>query len=333
LEWVALHADYYSALSGQQHMIGDLLKQLIIALGRYIRYHVSRVFGLNDPAIPVTTEPAKSADRDVQQPTRVDLLDDRIGLDAAYLEPLAWPTYRNDQPAAELETDPLYKLWRTTRRGHKWSQYFSIYREVFGPLTSSSQRILEIGVDRGASLELWKRYFSHPDTSIVGIDIDPACSKFDAPNEKRHVRIGSQNDANFLNSVVAEFGPFDLIIDDGSHVSSDVIVSFNYLFASGLKDSGIYFVEDLHSGYWTGWRDSRKSFLDVCAELVEHMHAHYRVPEPGNKFFSTKPSDNAMIAIEVPKITTMVREIRFFDSIVAIYKARQEYVPYYLRMD
>jgi hypothetical protein len=322
------HAGYYLALSGRQDMIGDLLKQLIIALGRYIRYHVSRVLGLKEPAMPVTADSPKYGET-----ARPDALADRAGLDASYLEPLAWPTYRNDQPAAVLETDPLFSLWKSTRGGHKWSQYFSIYREVFDSLTSSPQRILEIGVYRGASLDLWKRYFSHPDTSIVGIDIDPACTQFDAPNEKKHVRIGSQNDAKFISRVVAEFGPFDLIIDDGSHISSDVIGSFNYLFASGLKDSGIYFVEDLHAGYWTGWRDSRKSFLDLCAELVEHMHAHYRIPEPGNKFFNARPSDNEMISIKVPKITTMIKEIRFFDSIVAIYKTRQEYVPYYLRME
>jgi hypothetical protein len=314
-------------------MIGDLLKQLIIALGRYIRYHVSKVAGLQKPPTAVVTEANKLSEADALPSNRVDALSDRVALDTSYLEPFQWPTYRKDEPPASLHSDPLYKLWISTRGGHKWSQYFSVYREVFGPLTSMPQRILEIGVYRGASLDLWKQYFSHPDTAIVGIDIDPACSQFDAPHNKRHVRIGSQNDAAFLKSVVTEFGPFDLIIDDGSHVSSDVIVSFNNLFGPGLKDSGIYFVEDLHASYWTGWRDSRKSFLDISAELIEHMHAHYRIAEPGNRFFSTKPSDNELISIEVPKITPMIREIRFFDSIVAIYKARQEFVPYYLRMD
>jgi hypothetical protein len=29
----------------------------------------------------------------------------------------------------------------------------------------------------------------------------------------------------------------------------------------------------------------------------------------------------------------MINEIRFFDSIVAIYKTRREYIPYYLRTE
>jgi hypothetical protein len=37
-----------------------------------------------------------------------------------------------------------------------------------------------------------------------------------------------------------------------------------------------------------------------------------------------------MAALEVPVITTMIREIRFFDSMVAIYKTRRQHIPYYL---
>jgi hypothetical protein len=40
-----------------------------------------------------------------------------------------------------------------------------------------------------------------------------------------------------------------------------------------------------------------------------------------------------MAALEVPLITTMINEIRVFDSVVVIYKTRREYVPYYLRTE
>jgi hypothetical protein len=69
----------------------------------------------------------------------------------------------------------------------------------------------------------------------------------------------------------------------------------------------------------------------MCKELLEHMHAHYRRASAA-AFFIDKPSDQPMIALEVPLITTMIKEIRFFDSIVAIYKTRREYIPYYLRL-
>jgi len=165
---------------------------------------------------------------------------------------------------------------------------------------------------------------------IVGVDIDANCKRYDAPADGIHVRIGSQDDPAFLEKVVAEFGRFDLIIDDGSHQSSHIIGTFNYLFAYGLKETGIYFVEDLHANYWRGWRDSRKSFLDICKELLEHMNAHYQDTPPG-AFLVEKPSAQPMDALLVPAITTMIEEIRFFDSIVAIYKAKLETVPFLVR--
>jgi hypothetical protein len=261
---------------------------------------------------------------------RIDALSNDVGLDPAYERPIQWPSYRKNVPAEEILSDSLYQLWATTSHGHKWTHYFAAYQAVFGPRRAEPMRILEIGVLDGSSLRLWKRYFTHPDTIIVGIDIQPGCIQFDAPADGIRVRIGSQADGAFLKRVVQEFGPFDLIIDDGSHQSSHIIASFNHLYSQGLKSSGIYFVEDLHANYWHPWRDSKRSFLDMCKELLEHMHAHYRGAPPA-AFLVDNPSDQPMAALEVPLITTMIKEIRVFDSIVAIYKTNREYIPYYLR--
>jgi len=307
-------------------MLGDVLKQLVVALGRFGRFHAARILRLNEPKASVAPN-APGESMPAEQ--AIDALNDQVGLDAQYLRPYRWLSYREDVVPEELSSDPLYQLWTGTSGGHKWTQYFAVYRDVFGSLTSRPMRILEIGVLNGAGLRLWRRYFSHPDTVVVGIDIEPACARFDSPNEGIRVRIGSQADPKFLQKLIEEFGPFDLIIDDGSHRSSHMIASFNCLFADGLKESGLYFVEDLHANYWPAWRDTRRSFLDVCKELVEHMHAHYQQGSP-ELFLVAKASYQSMAALEVPIITTMIREIRFFDSIVAIYKTRRQYIPYYL---
>ena len=312
-----------------QLMIGSLLKELFPALGRFMRYHAARVFpGLGTPGTPaVSAAPTAAATAGVAS---IVALNDTAGLDPKYLRPVQWPCYRTDVPSPEVASNELFKLWTTIPGGHKWTHYFPIYQAIFGPRCTEPLRVLEIGVLRGASLRLWRQYFNNPKSIIVGVDIDSACAKFDAPREGIHVRIGSQADAVFLKQVVQEFGPFDLIIDDGSHHSSHIIASFNHLFSDGLKDGGIYFVEDLHANYWHPWRDSRKSFLDVCKELLEYMHAHYRSAPPA-AFMIEKASDQPSATLEVPLITPMIDEMRFFDSIVAIYKRRREYVPYYLR--
>jgi hypothetical protein len=303
-------------------MIGSLLKRLFPALSRFVWDRTRRIFRPASPAGAAVPEPD----------ARIEASSTGIGLDPKYERPVQWPSYRiDDVPPPEILADPLYQLWAATGHGHKWTQYFAIYEAVFGSRRKEPLRILEIGVLRGSSLRLWKRYFTHPETLIVGIDIEPQCIQFDAPADGIRVRIGSQADALFLKGVVEEFGPFDLIFDDGSHRSSHMIASFNDLFSEGLKDTGIYLVEDLHANYWSPWRDSRRSFLDLCKELLELMHAHYQVA-PSAAFMITKPSDQPMAALEVPLITTMIKEIRFFDSIVAIYKTRRSYIPYSLFM-
>ena len=234
-------------------------------------------------------------------------------------------------PPRELSEDALYQLWRSTAGGHKWSHYFAVYEAVFAARRTSPLRVLEIGVHHGAGLQLWRRYFAHPETLIVGIDISADCRRYDAPASGIRVRIGSQSDPAFLAAVVAEFGPFDLIIDDGSHHTTDQIASFNQLFGAGLTDQGIYLVEDLHANYWLPWRDSANSFIDLCKLLVERMHEHYRRTSHA-VFFPQQRSRVDLAAIDVPAITPMLGEIRFFDSIVAIHKRQRRHVPYYMQV-
>ncbi len=301
-------------------MIGGLLKQVVKALGISVYYHGSRLFRRQGPRPPQPNA--------VVTPEQISRLDRNIGLDPAYERVIPWHTERTDLLAVDIASNPIFRLWQETPQGHKWTHYFEAYQATFDSRRGAPMKILEIGVMHGASLRLWKKYFQHPQTSIIGIDIDPACAQFDAASERIHVRIGSQADSAFLEGVVREFGPFDLIIDDGSHHSSHMIKSFNCLYALGLKDDGIYFVEDLHANYWLPWRDSTKSFLDFCKDLLELMHAHYR--QADLSAWLREAQSSARLVLEVPEITTMIKEIRFFDSMVAIYKTRRAQMPRYI---
>jgi hypothetical protein len=44
----------------------------------------------------------------------------------------------------------------------------------------------------------------------------------------------------------------DFILDDGSHIMSHQITSFETLFP-WLKDGGVYACEDTHTSIWGGW--------------------------------------------------------------------------------
>ena len=60
---------------------------------------------------------------------------------------------------------------------------------------------------------------------------------------KFFVEIGNATLPAVIKLLQNKYGPFDIIIDDGSHINRDVIVSFEQLFPL-LNDKGLYIIED-----------------------------------------------------------------------------------------
>lgn len=114
--------------------------------------------------------------------------------------------------------------------GHNYLRYYE-----YALAGHDVRRVLEIGVDTGASLRTWCDIF--PDADVIGMDIRPECA--DADVGRAAVVIG---DATFPNDLIT--GPFDFIVDDGSHQVPDAILSFNAYFPL-LKYGGIYAIEDI----------------------------------------------------------------------------------------
>lgn len=226
-----------------------------------------------------------------------------------------------DEPIPDSD---LARVFNDTDDIHKPAHYPPIYESVLAPFRQHPIRMLEIGVFRGGSLQMWKQYL-HPDSTIVGIDINPDCAKFDDPPRNIHVRIGSQDDTKFLQTVVDEFGPFDIIIDDGSHLSSHMIGTFKYLFPNGLADSGVYVVEDLYTNYWMPYRDTPTTFAQFATQLVTAMHAHYPAADSydGLDSYLRVGDPKRKNSFQVPVAATLLEKIEFHDSIVAIHRARK----------
>lgn len=109
-------------------------------------------------------------------------------------------------------------------------------------------KILEIGVLRGESLRMWKKYYYR--SQVIGIDILPECKQYE--EDRIFVEIGSQVDNIFLNEISIKHGPFDMILDDGSHMNEHQIYSFEHLFEP-IKSGGVYIVEDCTTSYWSDY--------------------------------------------------------------------------------
>ena len=187
-------------------------------------------------------------------------------------------------PAEEI--DPLTRIG--IRHGtDKWGAHFytPVYHQLFAHLRDKPVRLLEIGIGGyqfqkigGASLAMWADYF--PNGRILGIDVFANTLEL---GPRVCVRQGSQDDAAFLARMSDEHGPFDIVIDDGSHVPQHVTASFNVLFPK-LADGGLYVIEDVQTTFWPDFGGSALdggATMHLARSILEHLnHAEIQIVQP-----------------------------------------------------
>ena len=155
---------------------------------------------------------------------------------------------------AHLETVPA--LWsdkrsKTPGTDYVGHDYLRFYDREWSKWRDQPIRLLEIGLNVGASVKLWLQYFSQ--AKIFGVDIAdfkfaPEIEKFIMDNgllPRFNFTRGDAGGPVFLKSFVeANLEPVDIIIDDGSHFSGPIIEAFNHLWPQ-VKPGGYYVIEDL----------------------------------------------------------------------------------------
>lgn len=149
--------------------------------------------------------------------------------------------------------------------------YTATYGRFFAHLRAIPIRLLEIGIDRGASIPVWEEFFTAG--TFAAIDIREKCRKY--ATERTTVHIGSQTDPGFLRSVSGKSGPFDVIIDDGGHTMEQQQVSLTTLW-SLLNPGGVYVIEDLHTAYmkeFGGKYLSEGSTVEKLKQLIDDLHS------------------------------------------------------------
>jgi|RhiMethySRZTD1v2_1073278.scaffolds.fasta_scaffold413487_3 hypothetical protein len=233
------------------------------------------------------------------------------------LRPVSRPAPSSLADIPEMSSK-LGQLWQAAGKTHKWPHYFPIYEETLERFIGTPIRILEIGVSTGGSLRMWRSYLGDA-SLVVGIDINSDCAQHDDPENGINVRIGSQADPEFLRKVAKEFGPFDAIIDDGSHMASHIATSFKTLFENALKPGGVYLIEDTHALYWERFRDANYGLAEITGELIDLMHSHYWMVGGHAQFLLA--SAHQLKEVTVPAIAPMIRRIEVTDSVLAVHKA------------
>jgi len=152
--------------------------------------------------------------------------------------------------------------------------FLEIYENYFKELKEKEINILEIGVENGDSLRIWRDYFRK--ANICGLDI----VKKDFTINNVEILRGDQSDHKFLDTVIEKYKKFDIIIDDGCHVSKYIINTFEHLF-DYLSDGGLYIIEDLQTSYIPRYGGSRinlnkkntsMNFIKSLSDSINYEH-------------------------------------------------------------
>ena len=115
----------------------------------------------------------------------------------------------------------------------KYPWYTPFYSALLGE--RDVKRVLEIGVLNGASLAMWRDFW--PQAEVWGFDIEKRDTDI-------QVMYGDQSKPEDL-AFATRLGPFDLVIDDGSHKPADQILGALTLVPH-LAPGGLYIIEDVN---------------------------------------------------------------------------------------
>lgn len=192
----------------------------------------------------------------------------------------------------------------------KWEQYLGIYARELGPFLAAGKpvRLLEIGVQNGGSLELWAKYLPEG-SEIIGVDIDPKVGELEFEgNVTAYVADGT--DPAAMLAILGD-KTFDIIIDDGSHHSRDIIAAFKLLYPR-LANGGKFVIEDLHASYWRDFGGGvrlESSAVEYFKRLADAVNADHFEPDV--------PISNDE-AERLKRLNRMIGCVSFYDSVVVV---------------
>jgi hypothetical protein len=171
------------------------------------------------------------------------------------------------------DLDALARLHGTDKSS--WFHgYTRLYERHLSARRTTVRRLLEIGVggikswrgyetpEGGQSLRMWSDYF--PNAEVIGIDIHAK----EVSGPRIRFEQGDQSDPDFLQALIEKYAPFDIVIDDGSHIGRHIIASFGALW-SALVPGGIYAIEDLALAYDPRFEGGPPGTPGTAAELIK----------------------------------------------------------------
>ncbi|MFE4973653.1 hypothetical protein ACFRAR_16265 [Kitasatospora sp. NPDC056651] len=164
-----------------------------------------------------------------------------------------------------------------------------LYERHLHHLRTQPVRVLEIGIGGyddpahgGGSLKMWKHYF--PRGLVFGVDL---FDKSGLDQQRLHTLKADQSDPAQLLDIAERHGPFDIVIDDGSHVNEHIRTTFRALYPH-VRPGGLYVIEDLWTSYAPGFGGNEDpeacgtTTLGLVKQLVDDLHYEEQPAKPAD---------------------------------------------------
>ena len=149
-----------------------------------------------------------------------------------------------------------------TDKSSKCHGFLEFYDKELTPLRNKNIKLLEIGIFTGSSLKTWREYFTAGE--IYGVDINKSYINQSKNISGVHVSYLDQSKKQELINFFEKNGPFDIIIDDGSHIISHQKITLE-IGLKYLNPKGIFILEDLH----TSLPSQGKGYIDEPVTTLE----------------------------------------------------------------
>lgn len=165
-----------------------------------------------------------------------------------------------------------------TTSGHR-HPYTPVYDTLFSSLKNKKINILEIGIEKNDSINIWRNYF--PLAHIYGFEISDEYLS-NAKNQKLNNVFYDKIDVKDANNIKQVFQKvdvkYDIIIDDSTHVFEDQIrIIFNSI--DYLNENGILIIEDIfrnlkEEDYNIELQSVLKHFSNITFITTEHENRY-----------------------------------------------------------
>ena len=148
----------------------------------------------------------------------------------------------------------------TTLIGHGYAKFYEFHFSYF---KNENIKLLEIGTWKGASVASFYHYFNK--AIIFCLDRN---YKFQFKSNRINFFYCDTRNSNDLKKledllIRKKSEAFDIIIDDASHIYSDMLINFKNFFKK-VKSGGFYVIEDFnHYKYYSHLNDSSFDSLEI----------------------------------------------------------------------